>query len=94
MQVDLVYFEGCPHVTATRDRLAFALKSLSHPAEWREWNTSDATTPSHLLGYASPTVLVDGVDVELKARTSGAGCAVGGGPDIAALLRAPAAAAD
>lgn len=94
MQVDLVYFEGCPHVAAARDRLAFALNSLSHPAQWREWNTSDVSTPAHLRGYASPTVLVNGVDVELKARATGAGCAVGGGPDVAALLRALSAAAE
>ncbi len=80
MQIDLIYFEGCPHAASTRERLRDALASLQSSASWSEWDTEAAATPDHLRGYASPTVLVNGLDVERKSPTNGAGCAVGGGP--------------
>lgn len=86
MQVELVYFDGCPHAAAARERLRSALATQGHPAQWTEWETGDAATPERVRKYASPTVLVDGVDVERKAPTSGAGCAVGGGPSLDALV--------
>lgn len=92
MQIDLVYFEGCPHAAATRERLRDALASLQSSAIWSEWDTGAATTPAHLHGYSSPTVLVNGLDVERKAQTTGAGCAVGGGPSPELLRDALAAA--
>ncbi len=92
MQIDLVYFEGCPHVVTARERIADALGSLGLSDEWSEWDTGDAATPTNLRGYSSPTVLVNGVDVEHKAATSGAGCAVGGGPSLEVLRAALTAA--
>jgi hypothetical protein len=92
MTVDLVYFDGCPHVAAARRRLHEALDSLSLPVRWSEWDTQAPTTPEHLRGHSSPTVLVNGVDVEGKAAASGSGCAVGGGPSLEVLRRALAAA--
>lgn len=88
MRIDLVYFEGCPHVASARERLRHALASLKSRAQWSEWDTAAAATPEHLRGYSSPTVLVNGVDVERKTPTTGAGCAVGGGPSLALLLDA------
>lgn len=92
MQIDLVYFEGCPHVASTRGRLNDALAGLGSSARWSEWDTGQAATPKHLRVYASPTVLVNGVDVDQQAPASGASCAVGGGPSLE-LLRAALAAA-
>jgi hypothetical protein len=92
MQIDLVYFEGCPHVAPARQRIEDALRSLALPARWSEWDTGDASTPPSLRGYSSPTVLVNGIDVEHKATTSGAGCAVGGGPSVDELRAALTAA--
>lgn len=92
MQIDLVYFAGCPHVDAARQRISDALASLGLSAAWSEWDTGEASTPAHLRGYSSPTVLVNGDDVEHKAATSGAGCAVGGGPSLEVLGAALAAA--
>ncbi len=92
MQIDLVYFEGCPHAASARQRLRDALVSLESSARWSEWDTGAAATPEHLRGYSSPTVLVNGLDVERKAPASGAGCAVGGGPSLEVLRDALAAA--
>jgi len=94
MNIELVYFEGCPHAAAARERLRAALASLECSAGWTEWDTADAATPRHLRGYSSPTVLVNGVDVERKSPTSGAGCSVGGGPSVEALRSALAAASE
>ncbi len=85
MQIDLVYFEGCPHAAAARERLREALTSLGSSALWNEWDTGEAGTPERVRGFSSPTVLVNGLDVEGKAPTTGAGCAVGGGPSFDVL---------
>jgi hypothetical protein len=92
MRIDLVFFEGCPHAAAARERLREALTSLDSSVRWNEWDTGDAATPEHLRGFSSPTVLVNGIDVERKAPTNGAGCAVGGGPTLEALRDALATA--
>lgn len=92
MRIDLVYFEGCPHAETARERLREALASLDSTTSWSEWDTEQAATPAHLRGYSSPTILVNGVDVERKLPTVGAGCAVGGGPTLKVLRRALAAA--
>ncbi len=91
LQIDLVFFEGCPHAATARERLREVLATLGSSAVWNEWDTEDAATPSHFRGYSSPTVLVNGIDVEGKSPTSGAGCAVGGGPSVEALRNAFAA---
>lgn len=88
MRIDLVYFEGCPHVASVRERLEDALASLALSVPWHEWDTGGAATPTNLRAYASPTVLVNGVDVEEKTPTNGAGCAVGGGPSLEVLRAA------
>lgn len=88
MQIDFVFFAGCPHADAARTRLRTALQECDLPATWSEWDSELPGTPAHLRGFASPSVLVDGVDVEGKSPTSGSGCAVGGGPTEAALRNA------
>jgi hypothetical protein len=92
MQIDLVYFEGCPHAASAREQLRDALVSLGSSAGWSEWDTGAPATPDHLRGYSSPTILVNGLDVERKEPTSGAGCALGGGPSLEVLRAALTAA--
>jgi hypothetical protein len=92
MQIDFLYFEGCPHAASARERLRDALSAMGAAVQWNEWDTGSDSTPEPLKGYASPTILINGVDVERKAPTSGAGCAVGGGPSLEALGAALAAA--
>lgn len=92
MRIDLLYFEGCPHAEAAREHIREALVSLASAVVWNEWDTAADSTPEHLRGYASPTVLVNGIDVQRKLPTSGAGCAVGGGPTLEAVRAALVAA--
>jgi mercuric ion transport protein len=88
MQLDLVYFGGCPHVPTARAHLKEALASLGLTATWREWDTNAGDTPGHLRGYPSPTILIDGIDVEGGEPQEGATCAAGGAPTVETLLRA------
>lgn len=62
--VDLIFDEGCPNVAETRVLLAAALDAAGLPVEWREWMRGGAVTSPELNGFGSPTILVDGVDIE------------------------------
>jgi mercuric ion transport protein len=93
MQLDLLYFDGCPHVTAAKARLREALDSLGLTDSWREWDSTNAEMPDHLRGFPSPSILINGVDIEGGRPQEGATCAAGGAPTVEALRRALAAAA-
>jgi len=79
LSVELVYFTGCPHVGQARLSLREALQSVGLPGEWKEWNQFDPATPDHVLGYASPTILIGGRDIGGGAVSKGAmACRVDG----------------
>jgi hypothetical protein len=93
MLVQLLYFPGCPHVEATRNALHEVLAELTeHPDEVLEVDVTARETPVHLQGWGSPTILIDGVDIE-GVSPSGASCRIyrssdGGGAPSRALIRA------
>lgn len=58
--IDLVYFDGCPHVDAAREALRAALDKT---IEWREWRQDDPALPEYAAGYGSPTIFVGGREV-------------------------------
>ena len=62
-RIELVYFQGCPHVEAARSAMREALSAMSMPLEWVEWDREDDSTPPTLRRYGSPTVLVNRRDV-------------------------------
>jgi hypothetical protein len=62
--VDLIFDEGCRNVAEARVMLAAALEKHGLPVEWREWMRGRAETSVRFGGFGSPTILVDGVDVE------------------------------
>jgi hypothetical protein len=63
VQVQLLYFAGCPHVDLARRQLRLALDGIEHAPEVTEIDVTSAGTPEHLRSWGSPTILVDGVDV-------------------------------
>ncbi len=87
-RVELVYFEGCPHVAEARNELSNALRVCGLPPTWREWDTGSPDTPGHLKGYASPTILVDGSDVAGVPAGSGMGCTLAGAPRAEVIVAA------
>ena len=87
-QIELVYFEGCALLSEAREELRAALLAADLTAEWTEWDLTSEGTPDRILGYASPTVLVNGVDVADGNREAGLRCAVAGAPTAEVILRA------
>ena len=64
MQIQLLYFPGCPHVEATRRALAKALGRFPGVLVVSEIDVTDPSTSPNLRSWGSPTILVNGADVE------------------------------
>ena len=96
IEIDLVYFEGCPHVDAARAALR-AVLAEPKSAGWREWRTDDPQLPEYAKGYGSPSIFVGGRELmgERPAASSSA-CRLyqgrAGGPSGAPSLELLAAA--
>ena len=63
MTIEVLYFEGCPGFEELMPRLRALAGAL--PIETRQIRTPDAAQAERFLG--SPTVRVDGIDVEPAA---------------------------
>ncbi len=79
-RVELIYFQGCPHVDAARSAIREALSEMNMTLEWAEWDREDDSTPPALKRHGSPTVLVDGRDVE-PTQNDGNCCRIYAGGD-------------
>ena len=68
MQIDILYFEGCPHHIPTVERVKqiVAEMGLTIPVTEVQITTPEEAQQRRFLG--SPTVLVDGVDIDPDAR--------------------------
>ena len=75
MKVQLLVFSGCPHAAAARALIERVLASNGR-AEFEELDTTAEETPERLRGWGSPTILVDGVDIEGRLTPAGEGCRV------------------
>lgn len=88
-QIELIYFEGCPNAAVARDRVGQALAAAGLKAELQEWEQSDPAAPARVRGYASPTVLVDGLDVTgVGPGVVASACRTDGAPSADAIRRA------
>jgi hypothetical protein len=77
--IELVYFDGCPHVESAREALREALALSGLPPRWSEWNQDDPAAPEHVHRYASPTILIEGRDVTgLLPGNNGKSCRADG----------------
>jgi len=63
MEVELVYENTCPNVGAARSQLLRAFAEIGIQSHWQEWEVSSPEAPSHVHGYGSPSILVNGRDV-------------------------------
>lgn len=64
MKVELVYDHDCPNVSEARTNLLLAFGAAQIPAEWTEWEKNSPDSPDYVGGYGSPTILVNGKDVD------------------------------
>lgn len=74
MKIELIFASDCPNVDLARENLSQALRSLSVPEQWQEWNISDQNIPKHAKQYGSPTILINESDVASSDSTSDANC--------------------
>ncbi len=72
--VVLLYERSCPNVLAARANLLRAFSAANVPASWREVDLDSPEAPAHWRALGSPTVLVDGTDVDGSAPADGASC--------------------
>jgi hypothetical protein len=68
MQIEIFYIAGCPNRHITEKRVREVLKELDLAAEVREVKVDPLFAVPGFLG--SPTVHVNGIDIEPAARTS------------------------
>ncbi len=63
-RIELIYSWDCPNVDTARRRLRAALAELGASPNWVEWERSSPDAPEYARRYGSPTVLIDGFDVD------------------------------
>lgn len=62
--IELIYDRGCPNTDQTRGQLIEALSHAGWLVHWQEWCRKDPETPEYVQQYGSPTILVNGQDIE------------------------------
>jgi len=77
LNIDVLYFEGCPNHKPTIERVREVLDRLGIDARINETQVTPDDDPAELKFLGSPTVLVDGVDIDPAQREGvsyGFGC--------------------
>src|SRR5229473_1485583 len=69
MKIEVLYFDGCPNHKPTVERVQELLREEGVSAEVLEVNVSDASIAQEVGFLGSPSVRVNGLDVEPEART-------------------------
>jgi hypothetical protein len=68
MKIEILYFEDCPNHLPTLERIHQVLREEGCRAEINEILVPDADTARDARFLGSPTVRVDGVDIEPSAK--------------------------
>ena len=68
MTIDILYFEGCPHRAPTVRLVRDVVRELRVDAAVREIDVKSLEDASRLHFFGSPTVQVDGEDVDPAVR--------------------------
>ena len=63
MNIELIYFKGCPNVQAARNNIKAVIDALGVNCTVQEWNQNDDNAPDYAKKYGSPTILVNGEDI-------------------------------
>jgi hypothetical protein len=69
MKVEILYFSGCPHHAPAVKRVREVLAQEGTAAEMVEVEVKDIAAAQRIGFLGSPTIRVDGQDVEPAART-------------------------
>jgi hypothetical protein len=79
MKVEILYFRGCPNHAPAVDRVREVLEQEGAPADVVEVEVKDGPTAQEMGFVGSPTIRIDGRDIEPAARQAGAfgfGCRI------------------
>ena len=68
MTIDILYFEGCPNQAPTLKVVRDVLRHLGADAVVREIEVKSAEDASRLRFFGSPTVQVEGEDIDPAVR--------------------------
>lgn len=94
LDIELVYFAGCPYIEEARNAVRGALALERLPMIWREWDQHDPAAPARIRQYASPTILVCGQEVVPAPHSEAPTCHVDGVPPLPVIQAAVRAAAE
>ena len=71
MRIEVLYFEGCPNYPPAVDRLRTVLRREGLLAEIAEIEVKDEPTAKALNFFGSPTIRINGLDIEARSRGIG-----------------------
>jgi len=69
MKIEVLFFEGCPNHRAAVDLTTSVVTDLAPDARVEEVEVRDSDEARRLRFLGSPTIHVDGVDIEPDARS-------------------------
>jgi hypothetical protein len=69
MKIEVLYFEVCPNYRPALDRLRSVLRQEGLSAEVSEIVVNDEAAAKALKFIGSPTIRVNGLDIEVDSRT-------------------------
>ena len=69
MRIDILYFDGCPNHLPTTELVRDVVQSLGLEASIREVEVRDAEEASRLRFFGSPTVHINGQDLDPAVRS-------------------------
>jgi copper chaperone CopZ len=70
MRIEVLYFDGCPHHEPAVERVQEVLREEGIPAEISVVNVQDAPTAERVGFLGSPSIRMNGLDVEREARSA------------------------
>lgn len=84
MKIQLLHFEGCPNVEATRAALRDALAAEKLDVAIEEIDVQAPSAPAWARRWGSPTILIDGEDVAGQQPSESVACRLyaGGAPSV------------
>ena len=69
MKIEVLYFEDCPNYLPALDRLKTLLREEGLSAEVSGIEVKDAPAAKALRFFGSPTIRINGLDIETDSRT-------------------------
>ena len=70
MRIEVLYFEACPNYHPALDRLRAVLREEGIKVDVVEVEVRDASAAQRLQFIGSPTIRINGLDIEAASRSS------------------------